>query len=98
MLTKSISPTCFLIGLGTGIALTVLFTPHSGRATRQFVRRKALAGTDLLKTKAVAGRDYIERQGTELRDRAHELLGRSAEGRSEQGCEPTEVAGTSHRH
>jgi len=75
MANKNISSSCFFIGLGTGIALTVLFAPHSGRATRQFIRRKALDGTDMLKSKAAAGRDYIERQGAELRDRAKDVVG-----------------------
>lgn len=75
MAYKNISSSCFLIGLGTGIALTVLFAPSSGRATRQFIRRKALDGTDMLKTKVAAGREYIERQGAELRDRANDVVG-----------------------
>jgi gas vesicle protein len=78
MANKNISSSCFLIGLGTGIVLTVLFAPHSGRATRQLIRRKALDGTDMLKTKAAAGRDYIERQGTELRDRVKDVVGTSS--------------------
>jgi len=75
MANKNISSTCFLIGLGTGIALTFLFVPQSGRATRQFIRRKALDGADMLKTKASAGRDYIARQGADLRDRANDVVG-----------------------
>jgi gas vesicle protein len=95
MANKHITPSCFLIGLGTGIALTVLFAPHSGRATRQFMRRKALAGTDMLKSKAAAGRDYIERHGTELRNRANELMGRGSEVPFEQTCATSGAAGTS---
>jgi gas vesicle protein len=94
-MTNKTSSSCFFIGLGTGIALTVLFAPHSGRTTRQLMRRKALAGTDMLKTKATAGRDYIERHGAALRDRANELVGRRAEASCEQRYAPTEAAGTS---
>lgn len=60
MAKRNISGSCFLVGLGTGIALTVLFVPHSGRATRRFIRRKAQDGTDILKNKAALGREYIE--------------------------------------
>ena len=95
MANQHISTSCFLIGLGTGIALTVLFAPHSGRATRRLLRRKALDGRDVLKSKAAAGRDYIERHGTELRNRANELVGRGDEVPFEQRYAPTEAVGTS---
>ena len=52
MANKRISSSCFLIGLGTGVALTVLFAPRSGRATRQLIRRKALEKTEMLNAKA----------------------------------------------
>jgi gas vesicle protein len=74
MANRQISSSCFLIGLGTGIALTVLFAPRSGRATRHSISRKAKEATDMLQAKAAAGRDYIERQGAELRDRAKEVV------------------------
>lgn len=73
MANTNISSTCFFIGLGTGIALTVLFAPRSGRATRQWIRRRALDGTDVVK-----------RQATELRDRAKEMVGWGAEAPVEQ--------------
>jgi gas vesicle protein len=52
MANKNISSSCFLIGLGTGVALTVLFAPRSGRAARQLIRRKAQEKTEMLNAKA----------------------------------------------
>jgi len=86
MAGKNVFAGCFLTGLGTGIALALLFAPRSGGATRQFIGRKTQEGTDILKAKAAAGRDYIERQGAELRARAKQAVGGSGES--------AEVAGT----
>ena len=71
---KNISPSCFLIGLGAGIALGIFLAPGSGRTTRHFISRKAQEATEASKAKAV-GHDYIERQGAELRDRSTEAVG-----------------------
>jgi hypothetical protein len=63
---------CFLIGLGTGIALGVFFAPRAGSVARRSISHKAQGGMDVLRTKASAGRAYIERYDAELRDRATE--------------------------
>jgi gas vesicle protein len=70
----------FLTGLGAGIALTVLFAPRSGAATRRLIGRKVEEGEDWMKDKAAAAQDCVRGQVEELRDRvkeAAEVIGRS---------------------
>lgn len=52
----------FLVGLGIGTLLGILFAPKSGEETRQY-----------LKDKAEEGRDYAQKKARELRERAEEL-------------------------
>ena len=56
----------FLLGLGLGAALGVLFAPKSGAETRRLIRDKAEESAD-----------YIKRRGDELRETAAEALERS---------------------
>lgn len=58
----------FLVGLGIGSLLGILFAPKSGEETRD----------DLL-AKAEQGREYAQKKARELRERAEELLERSKE-------------------
>ena len=58
----------FLIGLGIGALVGILFAPKSGEDTREF-----------LASKADEGRDYAQRKARELRERAEDLLERSNE-------------------
>ena len=58
----------FLIGLGIGSLIGVLFAPRSGEETR-----------DYLAAKADEGRDYAQKKARELRERAEDLLERSKE-------------------
>jgi gas vesicle protein len=58
----------FLIGLGIGALVGILFAPNSGEDTREF-----------LSNKADEGRDYAQRKARELRERAEDLLERSKE-------------------
>lgn len=58
----------FLIGLGIGSLVGVLFAPRSGEETR-----------DYLASKADEGRDYAQKKAKELRERAEDLLERSKE-------------------
>lgn len=55
----------FLVGLGVGALVGVLFAPKSGEETRE-----------LLSQKADEGRDYAQRKARELRERADELIER----------------------
>ena len=58
----------FLVGLGIGSLIGILFAPKSGEETR-----------DYLSAKADEGRDYAQRKARELRERAEDLLERSKE-------------------
>ena len=55
----------FLVGLGVGALVGVLFAPKSGEETRE-----------LLSKKADEGKDYAQRKARELRERADELVER----------------------
>ena len=60
--------TYFLVGMGIGALVGLLFAPKSGEETRQFL-------TD----KADEGRDYAQKKARELRERADELIERGKE-------------------
>jgi gas vesicle protein len=63
----------FLVGLGIGALVGILFAPKSGEETR-----------DYLTSKADEGRDYAQKKARELRERAEDLLERSKEIMSRQ--------------
>lgn len=56
----------FLLGLGIGAALGVMFAPTSGEETRRLIRSKAEESAELLR-----------RRTAELRDSAGEVIDRS---------------------
>src|SRR5271170_4393281 len=58
--------TYFLVGLGVGALVGILFAPKSGEETREFLTKKA-----------DEGKDYAQRKAKELRDRADDLIERS---------------------
>ena len=60
--------TYFLVGLGVGALVGVLFAPKSGDETREFLSKRA-----------DEGRDYAQRKARELRERADDLLERGKE-------------------
>lgn len=53
----------FLVGVGIGALLGILFAPKTGEETREFLRERA-----------DEGKDYAQRKARELRERADELL------------------------
>ena len=53
----------FLLGLGVGVAVVLLFAPTIGAETRDF-----------LLTKADEGKDYLKRRSEELRDSASDAI------------------------
>ena len=63
----------FVIGLGIGALIGILFAPKSGEETR-----------DYLSSKADEGREYAQKKARELRERAEDLLERSKEIMSRQ--------------
>jgi len=56
----------FLVGLGIGALVGILFAPKSGDETREYLSQKA-----------DEGRDYAQRKARELRERAEDLVERS---------------------
>ena len=63
----------FLVGLGVGALVGVLFSPKSGEETREYLAKRA-----------DDGRDYAQRKARELRERADDLLERGKEVASRQ--------------
>jgi gas vesicle protein len=55
----------FLVGLGIGALVGILFAPRSGEETR-----------DYLTQKADEGKEYAQRKARELRERAEDLVER----------------------
>jgi gas vesicle protein len=55
--------TNFLLGLGVGIGLGILFAPKSGEETRGFLKAKADEGTD-----------YLKKTGTDWKSTADGLI------------------------
>ncbi len=58
----------FLVGLGVGALMGVLFAPKSGEDTREYLAKRA-----------DDGRDFAQKKARELRDRADDLIERSKE-------------------
>jgi gas vesicle protein len=58
----------FLVGLGVGTLLGILFAPKSGEETREY-----------LADQADRGREYAQKRARELRERAEEMVERSKE-------------------
>ncbi|HKV25443.1 MAG TPA: YtxH domain-containing protein [Candidatus Acidoferrum sp.] len=63
--------TYFLVGLGVGALVGVLFAPKSGEDTREFLSKKA-----------DEGRDFAQRKAKELRERADDLIERGKDAAS----------------
>jgi gas vesicle protein len=63
----------FIVGLGIGTLVGILFAPKSGDETREY-----------LSSKADEGREYAQKKARELRERAEDLIERSKEIMSRQ--------------
>jgi gas vesicle protein len=63
----------FLVGLGIGALVGILFAPKSGEETREY-----------LAAKADEGKEYAQKKARELRERAEDLIERSKEIMSRQ--------------
>jgi gas vesicle protein len=74
----------FLVGLGVGALVGVLFAPKTGEETRE-----------LLSKKADEGRDYAQRKARELRERADEIIekGKDVAGRKKDSIAAAVEAG-----
>jgi gas vesicle protein len=58
----------FLMGLGVGVAIGMLFAPKAGQETRELIKNKAGEGTD-----------YLKQRGTEFRQNAGEWVDKGKE-------------------
>ena len=67
-----------MAGLGTGVALGVLFAPQSGKESRQAIRQKAQEGQAFANHTFDKGQDYVKRQGRKVVDQTNELMERGA--------------------
>ena len=63
----------FLVGLGVGALMGVLFAPKSGEETREYLSKRA-----------DDGREFAQKKARELRERAEEMIERSKEIMSRQ--------------
>jgi gas vesicle protein len=70
---------CFLIGLGSGLALGIFIAPRSGGESRRLIGQKAQQAADQLKATVDQGQEYIERRGADLRNQANELIDQGKE-------------------
>jgi gas vesicle protein len=80
--TKGLS--YFLLGLGVGVAVGIVFAPTSGEETRGRIRSKANEGGD-----------YLRRRSEDLRESAVDLVdrGRTAVGRQREQLNAAVEAG-----
>ena len=76
--------TYFLVGLGVGALVGILFAPKSGEETREFLAKRA-----------DEGKDYAQRKARELRERAEDLIerGKEAAGRQKESLSAAVEAG-----
>jgi gas vesicle protein len=58
----------FLVGLGIGSLICVLFAPKSGKETRDYLTQKAKEGSD-----------YVRRQAQEMKEQAEDLVERGTQ-------------------
>src|SRR5579872_4946452 len=65
--------TYFLVGLGVGALVGVLFAPKSGEETREYLSKKA-----------DEGREYAQRKARELRERAEDIVERGKQAAARQ--------------
>ncbi len=74
----------FLVGLGVGALLGILFAPKSGEETREFLAKKA-----------EEGKEYAQRKARELRERAEDILerGKAAASREKESLTAAVEAG-----
>ncbi len=74
----------FVLGVGVGVVVGLLFAPKTGEETRE-----------LLKNKADEGKEYLKKRGSELRETAEDVLerGRDVVGRQKDTLAEAVAAG-----
>ncbi|MGA2072349.1 MAG: YtxH domain-containing protein [Terriglobia bacterium] len=75
---------CFLVGVGIGGAVALLFAPKSGEQTRKLIAKKA-----------EEGRGYVSSKGWELKDQAGEMVEKGKDLVNKQRERLAEVLGAS---
>jgi gas vesicle protein len=70
----------FLTGLAAGVAVGILFAPHSGMETRDLIGRKADEGKSALKEEGLR----LKRQAMAMRQRASDLMDEGKEALKEE--------------
>lgn len=65
--------TYFLVGMGIGAAVGLLFAPRSGRETREYLRERA-----------EEGKEYVSKKAHELRKGAEEYVEKGKEAVAQQ--------------
>ncbi len=69
----------FLAGTGIGAVLALLFTPKSGRETRELIARTANDGRDFVTSKVTEGRQLVEDRSRRIGDDFTSFLDKSKE-------------------
>jgi len=73
----------FLLGLGIGAAVGILWAPRSGQETRQLLADRAGESADYLKNRADEGRQYLQQRANEsaqyVRQRTDDLKSSAAD-------------------
>ena len=74
----------FLVGLGIGALIGILFAPKSGEETREYLTQKA-----------EEGKEYAQKKARELRERAEDLVdrGKQVAGRQKESFSAAVDAG-----
>jgi gas vesicle protein len=85
----------FLLGLGVGVAIGMLFAPKSGQETREVIKNKTGEGAEFLKQKTGEGADFLKQRSTEFRQSAAEWVdkGKEALGRQKDNLTDAVEAG-----
>ena len=73
----------FLLGLGVGIGLGVLFAPRSGEETRNYLKDRVDEGADYLKRQTEDLRADLKAKADDLADKSRDLLNRQRDNLSE---------------
>jgi gas vesicle protein len=62
----------FLLGLGAGAGLALIFAPCSGEETQELVRRKTQAGLDQIVSTGQKMREQVVEAASNAKDRVYE--------------------------
>lgn len=69
----------FLIGVGVGAVVAMLYTPRRGNEVRGLITEKAGVARDFVTERGRQARDYVSERSRELYDRGREVVGEARE-------------------